>query len=72
MFIVDANLCTGHTCGICVRDVPTVYKWDSNGKAIVFHQPDHYEEVAALKALNDCPKKAISQRETGELPPQEQ
>jgi len=65
MFSVNAALCRGHSCSLCVNDVPTVFGWDENSKAKVKRQPGKYEERAVLAAMNNCPTKAIKEVDIG-------
>ena len=62
-FSVDGSLCTGRTCGKCITDGKTWFRWNNEGKAEIYHQPSSVEQNQVLAIMNNCPAKAIKQTE---------
>jgi len=53
---VDRNLCTG--VGNCVAIAPTVFRLDTENKAVVL-DPSSVDERTLWDAVQSCPEKAI-------------
>lgn len=52
---VDKNLCI--SCGICVDNHPSIFKFDPHGLSTAYNEGDESEIV---DAINNCPTAAIS------------
>jgi ferredoxin len=57
---VDKEVCT--SCGVCVDNVPTVFRYDDDMKAEVF-DPNGDTESSIQDAMDMCPVSCIHWRE---------
>jgi len=54
---VDQDACTG--CGLCVENVPDVFRLKDHGKAEVYDQGGAYESTIQEEAVDICPVSCI-------------
>lgn len=57
---VDKDACT--SCGVCVENVPTVFRFDDDMKAEVF-DPNGAPESEIQEAMDMCPAACITWEE---------
>jgi ferredoxin len=57
---VDKDACT--SCGVCVENVPTVFRYDDDMKAEVF-DPNGASEAEIQDAIDMCPAACIHWQE---------
>ncbi len=54
---VDQDLCI--SCGICISNVPEVFRFADNGKAEVYEPTGASEETIQQEAIDVCPVSCI-------------
>ena len=54
---IDADLCTA--CGLCVDDVPEVFKMGDDTAEVISGDVSGDQEEAVKAAVEDCPVEAI-------------
>lgn len=57
---VDEDMCIG--CGICITNLPDVFRFNSNGKAECFDPAGASEEEIQTEAIDACPVSCICWR----------
>lgn len=55
---VDQDVCIG--CGVCVNNLPDVFRMTSEGKAECFDSDGAAEEAIQAEAVDVCPVSCIS------------
>lgn len=58
---VDQDVCI--SCGLCVTNVPDVFRFDENGKAECYDPNGASEDVIQAEAVDICPVACIHWRE---------
>ena len=54
---VDQDMCI--SCGICISNVPEVFRFADNGKAEVYEPTGATEETIQQEAIDVCPVSCI-------------
>ena len=54
---VDQDMCI--SCGICISNVPEVFRFADNGKAEVYEPTGASEETIQQEAIDVCPVSCI-------------
>ncbi|MBT0666585.1 ferredoxin [Geobacter pelophilus] len=55
--VVDQDSCI--SCGLCVDNLPEVFRFDDNGKAVSFDSSGAPEEMIQTEAVDVCPVACI-------------
>lgn len=59
--LVDQDTCI--SCGLCIDNVPDVFRFTENGKAECYDPAGASEEVIQAEAIDVCPVSCIYWRE---------